>query len=73
MFAAVLQSLPHGGDSALAEARLTLDPLHLEPVVVVQSRGQWLVLPLAKCPSQAEVDVLHDYGWHLLAGGKPHL
>ena len=71
--AAVMLSLPDGDDTASAEARLTLDPLHLEPVVGARSGGQRLVLTSAECPAQAGLDVLvyvmHDYGWWLLAGG----
>ena len=77
MSQAVLLSLPDGDDNASAEARLTSDPVHLEPVVEAQSGGQRLVLASAECPALAGVDVLvdvmHDYGWRLLAGGKPHL
>ena len=61
-----------GGD-----ARFTLDPLQLEPVVDAGSGEQRLVLALVECPTQAEVDilveVLHDYGWRMLAGGRPQL
>ena len=75
--AVVLLSLPDGDDNASAEACLTLNPLHLEPLVEAQPRGQRLVLASAQCPAQADVDVLVDvmqhYGWRLLAGGKPHL
>ena len=42
-----------------------------------QSGGQQLVLASAKCPAQAEVDILagllQDYRWQLLVGGEPHL
>ena len=35
------------------------------------------MIAAAQCPSQAGVDVIveiaQDYGWRLLAGGKPHL
>ena len=68
----MLLSLPDGDDNALAETCLTSDPLHLEPVVEAQSRGQWLVIASAKRPAQAGVDVIvvmvQDYGWRLLAG-----
>ena len=42
--AGVLLSLLDGDDNASAETRLTLDPLHLEPVVEAQSGGQRLVI-----------------------------
>ena len=75
--AAVLLPLPDGDDNASAKARLTWDPLHLEPVVEAQSSGQRLVIASANCPTQARVDVIVDvvldYGWRLLPGGKPHL
>ena len=75
--AAMLLSVPDGYDNASAEARLTSDPLHLVPVVEAWSGGQQLVLASSGYPAQAGVDVLvdviHDYGWRLLAGGKPHL
>ena len=50
-----------------ADARLTLDPLQLEPVVEAGSSEQWLVRALEECPAHAEVDilvqVLRDCGW----------
>ena len=65
--ALVLRSLRYGDyDNVSAEARLTLDPLHVEPVVEDPSGGQRVVLASAACPAQASVDVLvdvmHDYG-----------
>ena len=70
-------SLLHGDNNASTKARLTLDPLHLEPVVEAQSGGQRLVIASAKCPTQAgvdvTVDVMQDYRWRLLVGGKLHL
>ena len=72
--AAVLLSLSDGDDNASAEARLTLDPLHLELALEAKSSGQRLVLASSKCPAQADVavlvDVMHDYRWRLRAGGK---
>ena len=74
---AVLLLLPDGDDNASADARHTLDTLDLEPVVEAQSRGQRLVIASTQCPCQAGVDVIvkivQDYGWRLLAGGKPRL
>ena len=74
---AVLLSLPNGDDNASADACQTLDVLDLKPVAEAKSRGQQLVIASAPCPSQARVDVIvkiaHDYGWRLLAGGKPRL
>ena len=74
---AVLLTLPSGNDSAAADARLTLDPLQLEPVIEAKSGEQLLVLALEECPAQAEVDVLvevlQDCRWQVLAGGRPQL
>ena len=68
----MLLSLPEGDDKASAQARLTLNLLHLEPVVEAQSGGHRLVIASAKCATQAGVDIIvdvvHDYGWQLLAG-----
>ena len=47
---AVLLSLPGGNDSALADTRLTLDPLQPEAVVEARSGEQRLVLALEECP-----------------------
>ena len=59
--------------------------MHLEPVEEAQSGGQRLVIALAQCPSDGGVDrgsqagvdiiveIVQDYGWRLLAGGKPRL
>ena len=73
----VLLSLPEGDDNASTDARPTMDALDLEPVVEAQSGGQQLVIASAQSPSQAGVDVIveivQDYGWRLLAGGKPRL
>ena len=55
----------------------TLDTLDLQPVVQAQCGGQRLVIAPAQGPSQPGVDVIvdiaQDYGWRLLAGGKPRL
>ena len=73
----MLLSLPDGDYHASADARHTLDTLDLEPVSEAQSGGQQLVIASAESPSQAGVDVVveiaQDYGWRLLAGGKPRL
>ena len=64
--ALVLRSLLYGDDNVPAEARLRLDPLHVEPVVEAPSSGQRVVLAPVACPAQAgvdvSVDVMHDYG-----------
>ena len=57
---ALLLSLPDADDGVSVEARLTLDPLHLEPVVEAHSGGQRLVPASVECPAQAKVDVLVD-------------
>ena len=73
----VLLSLPDGDDNASTDARHTLDTLDLGPVVKARSGGQRLVIASAQSPSEAGVDVIVeialDYGWRLLAGGKPSL
>ena len=59
----VLLLLPVGDDNVAADTRHTLDTLDLRPVVA--SAGS---------PSQAGVhvigEIVQDYGWRLLAGGK---
>ena len=71
----MLLSLPDGDDNAPVDACHTLDTLDLEPVVEAQSGGQRLVIASTQSPSPASVDVVmeiaRDYGWRLLAGGKP--
>ena len=73
----MLLLVPDGDDNVSAEARLTLDPLHLGPVVEAQSCGQRLGIASTQCPNQAGVDIIvevaQEYGWRLLAGGKPRL
>ena len=72
---AVLLTLPSGNDRASADTRLTLDPPQLDPVIKARCGEQHLVLSLVECPAQEEpdgiVEVLQDYGWQMLAGGKP--
>ena len=74
---AVLLSLPERNDNASADARRTLDTLDLELVVEAQSGGQRLVIASAQSPSQGGLDIIaeiaQDYGWRVLAGGKPRL
>ena len=75
---AVMLSLPSGNDSVSAEARLTLVAwLQLKPLIEAPSGEQRLVLASEQCPMQDEVDVivevLEDYGWQMLVGGRPQL
>ena len=73
----VLLSLSQGDDNVAADVRHTLDALDLGPVVEAQSGGQRLVVASARSPGQARMDVIgeivQDYGWRLLAEGKPSL
>ena len=73
----VLLSLPEGDDNMAADARHTLDALGLEPVVEARSGGQRMVIASARSPGPAGMDVVgeiaQDYGWKLVAGGKPSL
>ena len=73
----VLLSLPEGDDNVAADARHALDALDLGPVVGALSGGKRSVVASARSPGQARVDVIReivlDYGWRLLAGGKPSL
>ena len=70
-------SLPEGDDNVATHARHTLDALDLGPVVEAQSGGQRLVIASARSPGPAKMDVIgeivQDYGWTLLARGKPSL
>ena len=73
----VLLSLLDGDDNVAADTRHTLDTFDLGPVVEAQSRRQRLVVASARIPGQARLEVIgekvQDYGWRLLAGGKPSL
>ena len=73
----MLLSLPDGDDNMATDARHTLDTLDLEPVVEAQSGRQRLVIVSAQRLGQAGVDtiveVVHNYGSRLVAGGKPSL
>ena len=59
------------------DARYRLYALDLGSVVETQSAGQRLVVALVPSPGQARMDIIgeivHDYGWRLLAGGIPSL
>ena len=72
-----LLSVPEGDDYAAANTRHTLDALGLELVVEARSRGQRMVILSAWGPGPAVVDVIgevvHDYGWKLLASSKHSL
>ena len=76
-FTAVILSLLDGEDNASADTRHTLDTLDLEPVVEAHSGGQRSVITSAHSPRQAGLDdiveIALDYGWRLLARGKPCL
>ena len=71
----VLLSLPKGDDNLAVDARRTYDTLDLGPGVEAQSGGQQLVVASARSPGQARVDLIREivqnYGWSLVAGGKP--
>ena len=73
----MLLSLPDGDDNTSADTRHTLDTLDLGPVVEAQCWGQRLVIASAQSPNQAGVhvivEIVQDYGWSLLVGGKPSL
>ena len=73
----VLLSLPEGDDNVATDARHRLDVLDVEPVAEARSGGQPLVIALARSPGPASMDVIgeivQDYWWKVLAGGKPSL
>ena len=73
----VLLSLPEGDDNVAAHTRHTFDALNLRPVLEAKSGRRRLVVASARSRGQARMDVIrkipHDYGWRLLAGGKPSL
>ena len=70
-------SLPDGDDSVAADARHTMDALSPEALVEARSGGQRMVIMSARGPGPAGVDIIEevvqDYGWKLLASGKPRL
>ena len=69
--------MPKGDDNVAAVARHRLYALDLGLVVETQSAEQRLVVALVPSPGQARMDmigeIVHDYGWRLLAGGIPSL
>ena len=56
-----LLTLPSWSDSALADARLTLDPLRLDPMTEANLREQRLVLASQECHAEDDLDVIGSF------------